>query len=237
MIRKLVFVAAVLTIVLILSHYQFGLFEPYNWITAKKDISNQQIQFVIYGELDPEEKLRNKAASELGFIFFRPTGCVVDQPFINGVKDYNNVVDNYLNELNPNWEEELKARIQQLKTKVIFNPTQTFEIMNFKQYSDYPSSDPDTSYCTNWKLTDKDINNILVNSKPISGQEWHILFSHLPCVYSGTLTQNDTEFKFEINGGSWLTISADTTTYYGDLDATLSELFLDDAWQEGEGEE
>jgi hypothetical protein len=234
MIRKLATVVVILMVVLLLSHYQFGLFESYNWLTAKKDISNQRIQLVIYGELDPNEQLRNKIAVELGFQFFRPTGCVVDQPFINGVNGYNQVVTAYLNEQSPDWEQQLNVRIEQLKSKVIFDQSEPFVLLNFSQFADYQSSDPDTSQCANWKLTNGDITNILKSTIPMSGPEWHHLFGHYPCVYRGTLTQNERKFEFAINAGSWVTISSDTTIYYGDLDGTFELLFLDKVWDEEE---
>jgi hypothetical protein len=116
----------------------------------------------------------------------------------------------------------------------LFDSDSKFEFSIHGRYSDYPSSDPDTSYCSKWNLTDQDIQRILTKTTRISGQEWHILFGHYPCVYRGTLSQNEIEFKFEINGGSWLTITSDTTVFYADLGATLSELFIHEAWKEDE---
>jgi len=230
MIRKLAYVVVIFTAILSVAYYQFGLFEPYNWLTAKMDISNEQIQLVIYGELDPNEQLRNKVASELGFQYFRATGCEVDQPFINGVTNYNKMVTAYLNEQNPDWEQQLNIRIEQLRTKVIFDQNEHFEILELNQLADYPSSDSDTGQCSNLRLTHTEITSVFKQIKSIDGHEWHYLFGHYPCVYRGTLRQNKQIFEFAINAGSWLTISSDTTVYYGDKEGIFEQLFLDTVW-------
>ena len=116
----------------------------------------------------------------------------------------------------------------------LFDQTQPFEIIKLSINSDYPSSDPDTSYCSEWRLTRTEVSRFLKDMKPITGHEWHYLFEHYPCVYRGTLEQHDQIFEFAINGGSWLTISSDTTVYFGDTEGKFEQLFLDTVW---DGEE
>jgi hypothetical protein len=196
------------------------------------DIENGQIRFIVFGELDPNDDITNKAANKLGFEYFRAEGCTVDQPFINAVSIYNNKVTKFLNQQNPNWQQKLDSIVNHLKKKSIFQQDESFEILEIKQLSDYPSSDPDTSYCSDWKLTENEMVNILKLTQPISRPDWHHLFAHYPCVYRGTLSQNKKILNFAINAGSWLTITSDTTIYYGDLSGILSELFLDTVWKE-----
>ena len=129
-------------------------------------------------------------------------------------------------------EFEVKRYIETFrrKSKILFDQTQPFEIVELSINSDYPSSDPDTSYCSEWRLTRTEVSRVLKDMKPITGHEWHYLFEHYPCVYRGTLEQHDQIFEFAINGGSWLTISSDTTVYFGDTEGKFEQLFLDTVW-------
>ena len=115
----------------------------------------------------------------------------------------------------------------------IFDTLLDFSIISFKQVSDYPSSDTDTTKCIDWNLTDDNIKQIIQSSRLINKHEWHYLFSHLPCAATGQINQNELIFDFSINSGSWMTIgNSDTTIMLGYFDTELAELFLDKPWTE-----
>lgn len=116
-----------------------------------------------------------------------------------------------------------------------FNSTQTFDIINTKNSSNYPSSDNDTTQCTNWILSNDDIKRIIKDSRLINGPEWHYIFEHFPCNISGQLKQNDNSINFRINAGAWLTLELiDTTVYLGVFDKKYRHLFLYGPWDDEE---
>jgi hypothetical protein len=108
-----------------------------------------------------------------------------------------------------------------------FRTKHPFEILSTKRTSNYPSSSTDTTICNGWTLTTSEIHAIINASEMISGPEWHHHFDHLPCSISGQLKQHGTTFDFQINGGSWLTItSGDSTERFGYLKADSEGLFI-----------
>ncbi len=122
--------------------------------------------------------------------------------------------------------------------KVIFDFNKDFEIIELKKSNDYPSSDPDTTSCIQWTLSELEIKKIIKESKPISGPEWHHLFGHYPCRVHGKLIQGSTEFDYSINSGAWFTVSSsDTTSRFGSFEKENNKYFLDSAWSEEEMEE
>ncbi len=66
------------------------------------------------------------------------------------------------------------------QNKIMFQQDQPFELVYVEYRTDYPSSDPDTSYCQNWSLSSTDIEEVLTKTSPITGSEWHYLFDHMP---------------------------------------------------------
>jgi hypothetical protein len=121
---------------------------------------------------------------------------------------------------------------------VIFDFSKDFEILELQKSNDYPSSDTDTTACIQWTLNKLDVEQIIKESKPISGPEWHHLFGHYPCRIHGKLLQDSTEFEYSINGGAWFTVSSpDTTLMFGSFKEENNEYFLDSAWTEEEMEE
>ncbi len=75
--------------------------------------------------------------------------------------------------------------------------------------SSYPSSQKDTSVCDNWKVDDQTLKEILKNSTPISSGVWHYAYDHLACSYLTEFSSNNKKYKMSINGGSWISISAE----------------------------
>lgn len=134
------------------------------------------------------------------------------------------------------YSKTLHDYLKELKPVLPFDTLSDFNIISFELVTKYPSSDKDTSKCEKWSLTDENIKQIIKSSHLINSIEWDIQFSHLPCAATGHLIQNDKEFNFSVNSGSWMTISdSDTTIMLGYFDSELSYLFLDEPWDGEEG--
>jgi hypothetical protein len=113
------------------------------------------------------------------------------------------------------------------KCQAPFRTKDPFDVLNMKTTSNYPSSSTDRSICNGWTLMTSEIQTIIKESEVISGPDWHHLFDHLPCSISGQLRQSSTTFEFQINGGSWLTITCgDSTQRFGYLKTDSKRLFI-----------
>ena len=98
--KKGITIVIILTLVIGIAYYKYGIFTPINYFQAKADIKNGKIQILTYGlEIYDSEEL-NEIALEYGFQFKRVEDCTVTDHFINQVDSYNLAVENYLNELN-----------------------------------------------------------------------------------------------------------------------------------------
>lgn len=61
--------------------------------------------------------------------------------------------------------------------------------------------------CSSWQLSKEQIEEILLRSKHIDGQEFSYLFSVLPCYYKGEVIVNDSiKLTFEMNAGSYTSL-------------------------------
>lgn len=70
--------------------------------------------------------------------------------------------------------------------------------------------------CGAWKLSQKDILQIVRDSKEIDGQEFHHYYDVLPCYYSGKINIDGRSASYEINAGAFTTLFfKDTTVYLG----------------------
>lgn len=117
--------------------------------------------------------------------------------------------------------------------KIHFKNSNNFSVLDNITYSLYPSSQSDTLICDKWHLTKQDIIRVIKDSEHISNQDWHYLYSHLPCMLSGTIKQNNLMFKFEINSGGWIVIFEPDTNYYlGNFKKENEHFFLDKVWVE-----
>lgn len=90
----------ILTFILILGIYfglklAFGIFTPYNYFTANRDIQNGKIQIIELGEVYMPQ-IEMKLASKYGFEINFP-GCIVTKELKNGTDYYNAEVIKYLN--------------------------------------------------------------------------------------------------------------------------------------------
>lgn len=105
------FIVAGLIIVSIL-YYHFGLFERYNFVTAYWDSLTDTERIVIFGELNQLDVIKSRIAPQHGFQYVVGGGCVVTQPLLNGLKDYNAIMSAKINDkLGRDWEEVLNEEI------------------------------------------------------------------------------------------------------------------------------
>lgn len=68
--------------------------------------------------------------------------------------------------------------------------------------------------CSSWQLSKEQIEEILLRSKYIDGQEFSYLFSVLPCYYKGEVIINDSiKLTFEMNAGSYTSLYNSNVSY------------------------
>ncbi|TBN05638.1 hypothetical protein EYD45_05020 [Hyunsoonleella flava] len=112
--------ASLLKLVLILISFgiilwYYGFFSPYNYFQAKTDIRNNTPKKILVGEQLVYPKDLNKISKKYGFenIAF---GCTITLPELNGIKSYNKVIDEHLNDINEaNWMEIYQKQIDSIK--------------------------------------------------------------------------------------------------------------------------
>jgi hypothetical protein len=75
--------------------FSFGIFTPYNYLTASADIKKGNIQIIEYGEMKLNFDKEQQLATSYGFSF-KPIGCVVSSDVINGIKYYNRKMISHL---------------------------------------------------------------------------------------------------------------------------------------------
>ena len=113
------------------------------------------------------------------------------------------------------------------KKKAVFNNNEPFRIIHSSRGITDQSSAKDTGDCNGWTISNKALAKIIKNSRSISGTEWDLGFSVLPCIIKGQLIQNGNGFDFEVNGGSWFYLkSADTTLIFGNFKKEDEKYFI-----------
>ncbi|NQX85575.1 MAG: hypothetical protein HRT67_06680 [Flavobacteriaceae bacterium] len=111
--KNLIFIAILLVGIRFLI-WNFGLFNRYNYLTAKSDISNNNLQIVFIGESMLTSSEVNEVSKKYGFKVIN-FGCSISQSEQNGIENYNSQIDNYLDELNGiGWESKYKKEIDSL---------------------------------------------------------------------------------------------------------------------------
>ena len=75
----------------------------------------------------------------------------------------------------------LKAFNKSLK---LFDNQQPFKIESIKNTINQHTTDPNTLKCAKWTLNEKEIENIIKNSKTIDGTTWDLSFLVLSCTKS-----------------------------------------------------
>ena len=111
-----------ITILLLISglailHILFGLFTPYNYLTAKWDLLKGKPQLVIYGLPRKSDKEAFSIAPQFGFRYKYGAGCNVSQAMVNGFEGYNNVMNNYLeSKLGKDWSKKFDMQVDSIFT-------------------------------------------------------------------------------------------------------------------------
>ena len=76
----------------------------------------------------------------------------------------------------------------------------------------YPEYD---KQCAGWRLTEKQLEKILIKSYTITEHEVRFFFTTVPCHYEGVAIVNDGQsMRFEVNAGSYSIFYEDLTAYY-----------------------
>jgi hypothetical protein len=69
--------------------------------------------------------------------------------------------------------------------------------------------------CAGWRLSEKQLEKILVKSYTITEHEVRFFFTSVPCHYEGVAVVNDGHsMRFEVNAGSYSVFYEDLTAYY-----------------------
>lgn len=117
------------------------------------------------------------------------------------------------------------------QTKLCFDKNKPFEILTEVKGTTDQSSDPNTSQCIAWTISQNNISTIIKGSQVIAGNKWHDDFAVYPCIISGQLKQDGQIYKYEINSGAWLYIyCTKQTLILGYYKKDYKKYFMSGAW-------
>ena len=110
----------------------------------------------------------------------------------------------------------------------VFNPHKEFIVSDLrKTTTTTDSADSKEKACNNWGLNTQQIISIIENAEQIDSPIWHYQFDVLSCEINAQIKQGGYSFDFQINAGSWFSITTnDSTVYYGSYTAEYENLFL-----------
>ena len=112
---RLLFLFAGVTTLAITLHFLFGLFTPYNFFTAIYDVLTDQPRYVQYGERNFTDKEAISVAPRYGFQYEIAAGCLVSQPLVRGINNYNFFINDYLNKkTGRNWKVKFDTEVDSL---------------------------------------------------------------------------------------------------------------------------
>jgi hypothetical protein len=97
-------------------HFNLGLFNRFNFLTAHWDrwMGNERI--IIYGELQETDSLMTALAPQFGFRYERQEDCTVTRSFVEGVKDYNEIMSQAITtRLGEDWNIKLEKEISKYR--------------------------------------------------------------------------------------------------------------------------
>ncbi|WP_178989677.1 FEKKY domain-containing protein [Winogradskyella schleiferi] len=97
--RKTIIFSGIIFILIGIGLWNFGIFNRFNYLTAKSDIKNNSPQKIIVGELMISPMEMDKISEKYGFtnVGF---GCIVSGTELNGIEIYNAEIDKYLTNKN-----------------------------------------------------------------------------------------------------------------------------------------
>lgn len=106
--------SVVLILTLFCSWWFFGIFTPYNYFTAKNDISKGEIKILTFGEPALNPDLELEICQKYGFRY-ENLGCVIYPQKVNSADCYNKVVNEYLEKRNGKfWKEKLNKDLEKI---------------------------------------------------------------------------------------------------------------------------
>jgi len=91
---------------------EYGIFERYNYFSAKSDIKENNIQLVTFGLIGEDWTVMRKVAKKFGFNYIS-SGCSING---NGFTHYNSVMTDYLNNKNG---QKWKSRFDKMTNNAI----------------------------------------------------------------------------------------------------------------------
>ena len=96
-----------------IQHY-YGVFNYYNQFSAKEALEQGEVQLLLYGKIDDDEKLAlNQFTSNYDVKIQRVTGEKVEASKLNGIKRYNRVIVRHLSaKYGREFEKELPFRFR-----------------------------------------------------------------------------------------------------------------------------
>lgn len=96
MIKRLLLIFVIPFTILAFSWY-YGMFTPYNIVTAKRDIRNGKVRFITFGlPLESPQQYEIDALSSKYGIVDTTIGCIVTEAEIRGIKWYNKEIERHL---------------------------------------------------------------------------------------------------------------------------------------------
>jgi hypothetical protein len=114
-----------------------------------------------------------------------------------------------------------------LRTVRLFDNHKPFRVIVKGKEIERNTTDKDTAKCAGWTLTAKQVEEVIKFSEEITGTVWDLAFDNLCCSVHGKLIQNNIEYPFKINAGSYAQITnGDTTIVYGDFVKSHKRYFI-----------
>lgn len=109
----------------------------------------------------------------------------------------------------------------------LFDNKKPFQIRMTGNRIETNTTDKETVKCAKWTLTPQQITTIIKNSEEIDGTVWDLSFDFLSCSVDGTIIQNNAEYPFTVNAGSFALVnSGNTTVIYGNYNKKDIKYFL-----------
>lgn len=108
-------VVTLITLALIVLHFLCGLFTPYSFLTAVKDIVTGNPKLLQYGEYSLSDKQAIEVAPKYGFTYKIITSHITSKPLENGMRAYNSVIAKYISyTCGSNWENQFDYQVDSL---------------------------------------------------------------------------------------------------------------------------
>lgn len=142
----------------------YGIFTPYNSLTAKQDIKNGQVQIIAIG-LPYMPQVRQRLAEQYGFEY-NYIGCNATTELLNGSRYYNEVVEKYLTDkfgqdfwtkfnaqlVSIDNRKKQKITIDDIKGKWYLNKWTMYHTLSFANTTVFVDNHIDSVFYSNYSL-------------------------------------------------------------------------------------